>query len=166
MRFIVIAACLACLAAAPRPAAAGVVPDDVSPPLSFCIGETTHCVLPDLGLRAASYDLSARRWEDAGVSDLGAGYALILWSDQPWAPGVAVHASGRWGRSGSHLDLVPTLVLLRYVHVGATARIGDGGVRFYLTLGAGATLDLLSGRTMRERIVDARVRTMLERVRS
>jgi hypothetical protein len=117
-------------------------------------------VLPDLGTSAVSYDLRAKRW-DAGASSLGVGYALLFWSDRPWAPGVALHASGRWGQAGSHLDLAPTIVVLRYLHAGATYRLSDGGGGWYLTLGAGASLDLLSGRTMRERLADARVAAMM-----
>lgn len=161
-----ILACLATSACATQavPISQGPLPTDVSPPLSFCIGRTTHCVLPDLGTSAVNYDLQKKRW-DAGVASLGVGYALLFWSDRPWAPGIAMHASGQWGQAGSHLDLVPTVVVLRYLHAGATYRLADGGGGWRLTLGAGAPLDLLSGRTMRERLADARVAAMLREAR-
>lgn len=144
---------------APRPSSAqSPVPNSVAPPLSFCLGKSAHCVMPDFNLSTVNYDLRAKKW-DAGVTSIGAGYVLLFYADQPWASGLALHVGGRFGQSGpNYLALTPTLVVCRYFEAGTTVKLVDGGVDYYLTFGLGLAFDLMTGRTIPERL-----RTQLQR---
>lgn len=147
--------------ARPSQAQAQVTPDRVAPPLSFCIGETSACVMPDFNLTTINYDLAAKKWQ-AGTTSLGIGYMLLLASDKPYASGVAVHVAGQWSQSQpSYLALAPTLVLLKYFELGATWNLMDGGDKWYITFGLGANADtlmaLLTGKNLNDRLRAARL---------
>lgn len=132
-------------------------PTVLTPPISFCIGSTRHCVLPDLNLNTINYDLTTKKW-DAGVTSVGVGYALIFYADQPWGSGIAVHAAGQWNQknSPSYFALIPTVVLARYFEIGFGLKFMDGSIGKSLTLGLGAGLDLLTGKTMSTRFNEAK----------
>jgi hypothetical protein len=147
--------------ATPSPTQAEVTPDTVAPPLSFCIGKTTTCVMPDFNLSTVNYDLKAKKWE-VGTTTFGIGYMLLLASDRPYASGVAVHIAGQWSQSTpSYLALAPTLVLAKYFEVGATVRLMDGGVDTVLSFGLGANSDtlvaLLTDKNLGDRLRTARL---------
>jgi hypothetical protein len=126
-------------------------PSSISPVLSFCIGITFHCVLPDLNLMAVNYDLSTKKW-DGQVQSVGLGYALLFYSDKPYASGVALHGAGQFKDSGpKYFSIIPTLVFARYFEVGATFQLADGAINKWLTLGVGFQSDVLSGRPMASR---------------
>jgi len=127
-------------------------PSDLAPALSFCFGESTHCVMPDFNLSTVSYDLDAKKWA-TGVARFGAGYALLFYSDQPWSFGVSAHFAGQLSQSeANYLAVMPSVVVARYLHVGTTLTIADGYFGKALSIGVGAPLDLLSGKTMGERV--------------
>jgi len=133
-----------------------VVPSTVAPPISFCVGNTTHCVMPDLNVSTINYDLGAKKW-DAGVTTIGVGYELLFYSTEAWASGVALHAAGQWSQSKpSYFALIPTLVLAKYFEVGARFSLMDGSTGKAMTFGLGAGLDLLSGKTMSARVSESR----------
>jgi len=130
--------------------------DDVSPRLSTCLGRTTHCVMPDFDLGAVSYDFGAKKWQ-GGVTSIGVGYMLLFWSTSPLASGVALHGAGQFSQGQpSYFALTPTLVLARYFEAGCTLELADGGFSAQLTLGLGVAWDLLTGKTMGERLTSAR----------
>jgi len=130
-------------------------PSSVSPTLSFCIGKTFHCVLPDLNFMAVNYDLSAKKW-DGQAQSAGGGYALLFYSDKPFASGVAMHLAGQFKDSGpKYLSIIPTLVFARYLEVGATVQLADGAINKWLTFGIGLQSDVLSGRPMAGRHQEA-----------
>lgn len=133
-------------------------PAVLTPPISFCIGRTSHCVMPDLNLNTVNYDLTTKKW-DAGVTTVGVGYALIFYSDQPWGSGIAVHGAGQWNQksSPSYFALIPTVVLARYFEIGFGLKFMDGSIGKSLTLGLGAGLDLLTGKTMATRFEEAKI---------
>lgn len=143
---------------APRTVLTEPVADDVSPRLSTCLGRTTHCVMPDFNLSTVNYDFSSKKWAE-GVVGVGAGFMLLFWSTSPLASGVAMHGAGQFGQGQpSYFALTPTLVLARYFEAGATIKLADGNnTSVQLTLGLGIAWDLLTGRTMGERLTDAKV---------
>lgn len=124
-------------------AAEDPVPNDVAPPLSFCVGRTYHCMFPDMNLSAVNYDLSAKKWQ-TGVKTIAIGYEFIFYSDKPWGFGPAVHGTGQWGQADSFLAITTTAVLLRYFEVGATFVLLDGKVDKFLTFGIAADADILT----------------------
>lgn len=145
----------------PTPSRAQVTPDKVAPPLSFCIGKTSACVMPDFNLTTVNYDLSAKKWQ-TGTTSLSIGYMLLLASDKPYASGIAAHVAGQWSQSQpSYLALAPTLVLLKYFEVGVTWNLMDGGDKWYVTFGIGANADtlvsLLTGKNLGDRLRAARL---------
>ncbi|HVP24125.1 MAG TPA: hypothetical protein VMS77_09475 [Conexivisphaerales archaeon] len=133
-----------------------IIPNMVAPPISFCIGQTTHCVMPDFNVNTVNYDLGAKKW-DAGITTIGVGYALLFYSTEAWASGLAVHAAGQWSQSKpSYFAIIPTLVIAKYFEVGAKFSFMDGSIGKAITLGLGASLDVLTGQTMRARLSSAR----------
>lgn len=131
-------------------------PNDVAPPISFCIGQTATCVMPDLNLQAVNYDLTAKKWS-GGVTVIGVGYELLFYSDQPWASGIALHGAGQFTQTGpSYFALTPTLVVAKYFEIGGTFALMDGSIGKSITLGLGVPWDLLTGRTMAARMAAAR----------
>jgi len=120
-----------------------LVPNDVAPPLSFCVGSTYHCMFPDMNLSAVNYDLSSKKWQ-TGVKTIAVGYEFIFYSDKPWGFGPAVHGTGQWGQTDSYFALTATVVLLRYFEVGGTFVLLDGRVDRFLTLGIAADADILT----------------------
>ena len=135
--------------------AAEPTPSSVSPTLSFCFGKTFHCVIPDCNVAAVSYDVSAKKWVGEAES-LGAGWALLFYSDQPWSSGIALHGSAQFKEGGpKYLNLVPTLVIARYFEAGVKIQLADGSIGRWLTFGLGGQIDVLSGRSMADRYKDA-----------
>jgi len=127
-------------------------PNAVAPSASFCLGESAHCVMPDINLSTINYDLKAKKW-DAGVTGVSAGYMLLFYSDRPWASGIAVHVGGKFGQSGpNYFAATPTLVFCRYFEGGVTIKLIDGGVDTLVTLGVGFAWDFLTGQTMPARL--------------
>ena len=114
--------------------------------------------MPDFNLSTVNYDFSSKKWAE-GVVGVGAGYMLLFWSTSPLASGVALHGAGQFGQGQpSYFALTPTLVLARYFEAGATIKLADGNnTSVQLTLGLGIAWDLLTGRTMGERLTDAKV---------
>jgi len=123
------------------------------------VGDTYHCMFPDMNLSAVNYDVSAKKWQ-TGVKTIAVGYAFIFYSDRPWGFGPAVHGTGQWGQSDSFFAITTTAVLLRYFEVGATFVLLDGRVDRFLTLGIAADADLmtrlLTGQSMPARLEQLR----------
>jgi len=145
-------------------AAAEPVPSDVAPPLSFCLGETYHCVLLDLNLQSVNYDLSTKKWQ-SGVKTLSAGYVLMFYSNEPWGFGPALHGEGQWSQGEpSSFGLTATGVFFRYFEVGVTFVLLDGKIDKYLTLGLSANLEhltrILTGKSMLVRLEEERTRRL------
>jgi hypothetical protein len=148
---------------APSVLAAGAepTPSDVAPPLSFCLPGTFHCVVPDFNLNTVNYDLGAAKWK-AGVTQVGVGYALLFYSDRPWASGVALHGAGQWSQGQpSYFALAPTLVFLKVFEVGVTFTLLDGRIEKDLTLGlsvnAETVLSTLTGQGIAKRLQAAKM---------
>lgn len=140
-------------------AAQAQTPNAVAPTMSFCLGESTHCVMPDFNVSAINYDLRKKKW-DGGVTSVGAGYMLLFYSDQPWASGIAVHVGGKFSQSEpNYFALTPTLVACRYFEAGVTIKLVDGGVDTLVTLGVGLAWDFLTGRTMPTRLKASRTQS-------
>jgi hypothetical protein len=136
---------------------APVTPSTASPPLSFCISETTICVVPDVGLQTVSYDLKAKKWQ-GGVTAMAAGWALLFASNAPYASGVAVHASFNFGQAAPSF-FAPTFsfVICRWFEAGYTPVFMDGQIGQQLTFGvnvnAEALTALLTGQNLEARRV-------------
>ena len=134
-------------------------PNDVAPPISFCIGQTATCVMPDFNIQAINYDLTAKKWV-GGVTTIGIGYELLFYSDQPWASGFALHGAGQFAQSGStgpsFFAITPTIVLLRYFELGATFSLMDGSIGKSITGGLGIPFDIVTGQAMHVRIATMR----------
>jgi hypothetical protein len=144
------------LLASPPARADGPTPSSVAPPISFCIGQTTHCVMPDFGISVVNYDLVAKKWS-GGIQKISAGYQLLFYSDQPYGSGVAVHVSFDVSQqSSNYVSPSFMVVLMRYFEAGYTPTFMDGRVGHALTLGTNVPLDLLSGTTMADRLRAAR----------
>lgn len=140
---------------------AGPTPSDVAPPLSFCIGQSFNCVLPDFNLNTVSYDLGAKQWK-AGVTSIAVGYMFLYASDQPWASGVALHGAGQWSQGApSYFAFVPTLVLAKYFEAGMSFVFLNGSIEKDITLGLSANAEILmgwiTGKTMPVRLQAARL---------
>lgn len=129
---------------------------DPAPPISFCLGATTHCVMPDFSLSVVNYDLDAKRWSGE-VQTLSVGYALLFYSDQPWSSGIALHGAGRFKDGGpKYFAIVPTLVLMKYFEAGVTVELGDGYVSKSVTLGGRIPWDVVTGPPMVARFAASR----------
>jgi hypothetical protein len=150
----VIIVCLALLFA-PR-AHAQITPNSVAPPISFCIGQTTTCVMPDFNLQVVNYDLTTKKWS-GGVTAIGAGYELLFFSDQPWASGIALHGAGQFTQAGpNYFAITPTVVVAKYFEIGGTFTLMDGSIGKSITLGLGIPFDVVTGATMQTRLANAR----------
>ncbi len=142
------------------PVRAEVTPSTVAPPISFCIGTSYNCVLPDFNLNTVSYDLDAKKWK-AGVTSLAVGYMFLFASDQPWASGFALHGAGQWSQGQpSYFAIVPTVVIAKYFEVGMSFAFMDGAIEKNVTLGLSANAELLmqlvTGKTHSARVLEAR----------
>lgn len=141
-------------------AARAQTPSDVAPPLSFCFGASTTCVVPDSGLQAVTYDLTAKKW-NGGVQSAGIGYALLYKSDTPYASGVSVHATFNFSQSAPSF-LAPTfaVVIAHYFEAGYTPVFYDGRIGQQITLMVGLNAEtlvtLLTGKRMGVRLAAAR----------
>jgi hypothetical protein len=121
------------LLAPARARAQTVVPTDVAPPLSFCIGTSTTCVVEDLGLTAVNYDAVNKKW--SGTSGAGFGYVLLFKADTPYASGFSVHATFNFSQSGPSF-LAPTFaaVVFHWLEAGYTPVFYDGSIGHQITL--------------------------------
>ena len=128
------------------------IPNLLAPPISFCFGQSTTCVMPDFTLSVVSYDLDAKKWTGE-IQTIAVGYMLLFAADQPYASGIAIHGGGQFQQSGpKYFTLIPTLVIARYLEVGAAFQFADGSIGKFITLGLGAGFDLITGATMGERL--------------
>ena len=135
--------------------AAEPTPSDAAPPISFCIGQSFNCVVPDFNLNAVNYDLGAKKWK-AGITTIAVGYAFLYASDQPWSSGIALHGAGSFNQgTPSYFALTPTIVIAKYFEVGASFIFLDGAIEKDLTLGlslnAEVLTSLLSGKGIKAR---------------
>lgn len=149
------------LLASPRAMADEPTPSDVAPPISFCLGGTFHCVMPDFNISTVNYDLDAKKWK-AGVTSVAVGYMLVFYSDQPWGSGFALHGAGQWSQGQpSYFAIVPTIVLAKYFEVGMSFIFLDGAVEKNLTLGLSANaelfMQLFTGKSVSTRLGEARL---------
>jgi hypothetical protein len=149
--------------------AAEPTPSDVAPPISFCIGQTFNCGLPDFNLNTVSYDLGLAQWK-AGVTTVAVGYMFLYASDKPWASGAALHGAGQWSQGApSYFALVPTLVFAKYFEVGMSFVFLNGRIEKDVTLGLSANAEnlmtLVTGKTMSVRLQAARLAYAAERER-
>jgi hypothetical protein len=141
--------------------AAEPTPSDVAPPISFCLGKSFHCVLPDFNLHTAVYDLEAKKWK-TGVSTVAVGYMLLFYSDQPWGSGVAVHAAGQWDQGQpSYFAIEPTMVFAKYFELGFSFVFLDGAIEKNLVIGLSANAELfmrlLTGKSLPTRLSEAKL---------
>jgi len=151
----------ASLLAAPSARAAEPTPNDVAPPLSFCVGDTYHCMMPDFNFSMVRYDLVAKKWDSIGITSVGVGYEFMFYSNQPWSFGPALHVAGQWGQDKpSYFGLTPTLVFFKYVELGASFDLRDGAVDKYLVAGLSGNTELLTrwitGKGIEVRLGEAR----------
>jgi hypothetical protein len=146
---------LAARAQAPAP-----TPSDVAPPLSFCIGTSFTCVVPDVGLKTVNYDLQAKQWS-GGITGVAAGYALLFASDKPYASGVAIHASFDFSQSTPSY-FAPTFsgVVFHWFEAGYTPVFLSGKIVHQLTLGvnlnAESIASLFTGQNISQRLATAK----------
>ena len=121
------------LLAPARAHAQTVTPNDVMPPLSYCFGGSTTCLVEDLGLTAVNYDAVNKKW--SGTSSAGFGYALLWASDTPYASGFSVHATFNFSQSGPSF-LAPTFaaVAFHFFEAGYTPVFYDGSIGHQITL--------------------------------
>jgi hypothetical protein len=121
------------LLAPARAHAQTVTPNDVMPPLSYCFGGSTTCLVEDLGLTAVNYDAVNKKW--SGTSSAGFGYALLWASDTPYASGFSVHATFNFTQSGPSF-LAPTFaaVAFHFFEAGYTPVFYDGSIGHQITL--------------------------------
>jgi hypothetical protein len=139
----------------PRALAADPTPSAVAPPISFCVGQSFTCVVPDFNAAFATYDLVAKKWS-GGVDTVAAGYALLFFSDQPYALGPALHAAFNFSQSApSYFSVFPTVVLFRFFEVGANVVFLDGSIKYSLSAGLSANFEaattLVRGKNIGER---------------
>lgn len=141
----------------PVPASAEDAPTTTTaaPPISFCINDSFTCVTPDFYTKFANYDLRDKKWV-AGVSEIGVGYSLLFFSDQPYASGVALHGAFDLSQiTPSYLSLVPTVVIAKYFEVGVNITFLDGDIKYYLTAGVAGNFEgltsLVTGKNLGER---------------
>lgn len=133
---------------------------DVAPPISFCLPGTYHCMVPDFALNTVNYDLGGKHWK-AGVTQIGVGYAFLLYTDQPWSFGAALHGAGQWSQGQpSYFALTPTIVFFKVFEVGASFIFLDGSVEKDLTLGISANAEtimaLVTGKNIKARHEEAK----------
>jgi hypothetical protein len=122
-----------------------IAPNDVSPPLSHCIGRTFHCFFPDVLVITASYDLAKLVWGRAGVNTVAAGYVLVFASDRMWGSGIGLHATGQWGQGEpSYFALVPTVVVFKHFQAGVSLALMDGKIGKDFVVGVAADAELVS----------------------
>ena len=141
-------------------AARAQTPSDVAPPLSFCFGATTTCVVPDSGLQAVNYDLIHKQWS-GGITGAGIGYALLYKSETPYASGVSVHVTFNFNQAAPSF-LAPTfaVVVAHYLEAGYTPVFYDGRIGQQITLMVGLNAEtltaLLTGKRLDARLAEAR----------
>ena len=141
-------------------AARAQTPSDVAPPLSFCFGATTTCVVPDSGLQAVNYDLIHKQWS-GGITGAGIGYALLYKSETPYASGVSVHVTFNFNQAAPSF-LAPTfaVVVAHYFEAGYTPVFYDGRIGQQITLMVGLNAEtltaLLTGKRLDARLAEAR----------
>lgn len=124
--------------------AADPTPSDAAPPISFCIGQSFNCVIPDFSLNTVNYDLGAKQWK-AGVTSIAVGYAFLYASDQPWSSGLALHGAGSFNQgTPSYFALTPTIVIAKYFEVGASFIFLNGAIEKDLTLGFSFNAEILT----------------------
>ena len=150
----------------PSPArAADPTTSDAAPPISFCIGQTFNCVVPDFSLNTVNYDLGAKQWK-AGVTSIAIGYAFLYASDQAWSSGVALHGAGSFNQgTPSYFAITPTLVIAKYFEVGASFIFLDGSIEKDLTLGLSINAETLTS-WLSGKSIAARYQTRLAAARS
>ncbi|MGA9210474.1 MAG: hypothetical protein WB347_21950 [Terriglobales bacterium] len=132
------------------------VPSDVAPPLSFCVGATTTCVVPDMGLSTVSYDLVNKKWA-GGITQIAVGYALLFASEQQYASGFAIHAAFNFDQAApSYFAPTFALVGFHWFEAGYTPVFYDGKIGQQLTLGvnlnAEALTTLVTGKNLSQRL--------------
>jgi hypothetical protein len=140
-----------------------VTPTSVAPPLSFCIGNTFTCVVPDFGLQAVNYDLKAKQWS-GGITSVAAGYALLFASDKPYASGLAIHASFNFSQAApSYFAPTFALVALHWFEAGYTPVFMNGKIGQQITLGvnlnAEAVASLFTGKNIAQRLAVQRLKS-------
>ena len=142
-------------------AQAPLVANDVAPPLSFCFGASTTCVVEDFGLQAVNYDLTAKKWS-GGIQAAGFGYALLFASDQPYASGFSVHATFNFSQAAPSF-LAPTfaVVVAHWFEFGYTPVFYDGSIGQQLTLMIGLNAEeltsLVTGKRLGARLAAAKL---------
>ena len=153
--------CTYAILAATQAHAQTPTPSDVAPPLSFCLGDTFTCVVPDLGLQTINYDLKAKQWA-GGVTAAGIGYALLFASDKPYASGFAIHASFDFSQAMPSY-FAPTFsgVAFHWFEAGYTPVFMSGKIGQQLTLGvnisAESILSLFTGKNISQRLTAKRI---------
>jgi hypothetical protein len=130
-------------------------PSDVAPPLSFCIGTSYTCVMPDLVLNTVSYDLQAKQWA-GGIQSAAVGYALLFASDKPYASGLAVHARFDFSQAtASYFAPTFSLVGLSHFEAGYTPVFMSGKIGHQITIGinsnAESVMSLFTGKNIAQR---------------
>ena len=131
-------------------------PNDVAPPLSFCFGATTTCVVEDFNLQMINYDLIAKQWS-GGITAAGIGYALLYRSDTPYASGAAVHVAFNFDQ-GSPSYFAPTFsaVFCHWFEAGYTPVFYDGHIGQKITLMVGLNAEqvmtMLTGKRLGQRL--------------
>ena len=141
--------------------AQGLVANDVAPPLSFCFGASTTCVVEDFSLQAVNYDLVNKQWS-GGISAAGFGYVLLFASDTPYASGFSVHATFNFSQAAPSF-LAPTFaaVIAHWFEAGYTPVFFDGRIGQQLTLMIGLNAEeltnLVTGKRLSARLAAARI---------
>ena len=136
-------------------------PSDAAPPLSFCIGDTFTCVVPDLGVQTINYDLKAKKWA-GGITGAGVGYALLFASDKPYASGFAIHASFDFSQTVPSF-FAPTFsaVGFHWFEIGYTPVFMSGQIGQQLTLGVNINAEsiakLFTGKNIAQRLTAKRI---------
>jgi hypothetical protein len=142
-------------------AAVAQTPNDVAPPLSFCFGSSTTCVMPDSGLQAVNYDLLNKKWS-GGITGVGVGYALLFATDKAYASGVSVHATFNFSQEAPSF-FAPTFafVAAHYFEAGYTPVFYDGRIGQQITLMFGINAESImsryTGKNMDQRLAAARL---------
>ena len=133
-----------------------LTPSDVAPPLSFCFGASTTCVVPDSGLQAVNYDLVNKKWS-GGITGAGIGYALLFAADTAYASGASVHVTFDFSQSvPSYLAPTFAIVLAHIFELGYTPVFFDGHIGQQITLMIGANAEAImtayTGKRLGERL--------------
>lgn len=140
--------------------AQSLVPSDVAPPLSFCFGASTTCVVPDSGLQAVNYDLVNKKWS-GGITGAGVGYALLFAADTAYASGVSIHVTFNFSQEApSYLAPTFAFVLAHILELGYTPVFFDGRIGQQITLMIGANAEAImtayTGKRLGERLAAKR----------